>query len=298
MVFQLVVQQRDPLRQTSVVHLLASLLAGLGLVSLDGLFPLSQTPSLSGRQTIRWGRLDVVMRSPDVTQYPGEVPIVSLDGLAALVSVKRFLVVDLPGFAAIDKFQRGQSGHGGVTHLLRLMDHVHRGSTCSPQHRVYHLVWHVRPSFLITAGTWRWFALRVDHKPDEFALFVPGQMMGPCCSLQPSIGAVRVMVCLDLLSLVVYFHRHQIELQLTFLLRHNLIHSGTLFSLLPTTHDKVLLPSCPCSKKLLTTLTIHPHAIRGLLLLLACVAPTRLLVDLCMFIPTMFLDLLDAGNGV
>ena len=41
MVFQLVVQQRDPSRQTSVVHLLASLLAGLGLVSLDGLFPLS-----------------------------------------------------------------------------------------------------------------------------------------------------------------------------------------------------------------------------------------------------------------
>ena len=156
-----------------------------------------------------------------------------------------------------------------------------------------------RPTLLRDhGGTWRWFALRVDHKSDEFALFVPGQMMGPCGSPQPSIGAVRVMICLHLLSLVVCFHRRQMGLQLTFPLRHNLIHSGTLFSLLPTTHGKVLLPSCPCSKKLLTTLTVNPHTIRGLLLLLACVASTGLLVDPCMFISTMFLDLFDGGDGV
>ena len=122
--------------------------------------------------------------------------------------------------------------------------------------------------------------------------------MGLCGSLQPSIGAVRVIICLHLLSLVVYFHRRQIGLQLTFPLRYNLIHSGTLFSLLPTTHGKVLLPSCLYSKKLLTTLTVNPYAIRGLLLLLACVAPTRLLVDPYMFISTMFLDLLNGGDGV
>ena len=44
------------------------------------------------------------MRSLDVTQYPYKVPIVYLDGLAALVSVKRFLVVDLAGLTSIDKF--------------------------------------------------------------------------------------------------------------------------------------------------------------------------------------------------
>ena len=178
------------------------------------------------------------------------------------------------------------------------MDYVHRDSAYSLQCWLYLLVWYVRPCFVITVGTWRWFALRVDHKFDEFALFVLGQMMGLCGSPQLSIGAVRVMICLYLLSLVVCFHCCQIGLQLTFPLRHNLIYSGTLFSLLPTTHGKVLLLSCPCLKKLLTTLIVNLYAIWGLLLLLACVASMGLLVDLCMFISIMFLDLFDGGDGV
>ena len=140
MVFQLVIQQCDPPRQTSVIHLLTSVVAGEALVSLDSLFQVSQTPLLSSRQTIRRQRFNVVVRSPDVTQYPSEVPTVYLDSLAALISVERFLVIDLAGFASINKLQRGQTGHFRVTHLLRLMDHVHRDSTYSPQCQLHLLV--------------------------------------------------------------------------------------------------------------------------------------------------------------
>ena len=178
------------------------------------------------------------------------------------------------------------------------MDHVHHDSTCSPQCWLHLLVWHVRPCFVITVRTWRWFALWVDHKSNKFALFVPGQMMGPYSSLQLSISAVQVMIYLYLLSLMVCFHRHQIELQLTFPLQHNLIHSGTLFSLLPTTHNKVLLPSCLYSKKLLTTLTVNLYMIQDLLLLLAYIASTGLLVNLYIFISTIFLNLFDNRDGV
>ena len=153
MVFQLVVQQCDPPRQTSVIHLLTSVVAGEALVSLDGLFQVLQTPLLSGCQTIRRRRFSVVVRSPDVTQYPSEVLTVYLDSLAALISVERFLVIDLAGFASIDKLQRGQTGHFRVTHLLRLIDHVHRDSTYSPQCQLHLLVWHVQPCFVITVGT-------------------------------------------------------------------------------------------------------------------------------------------------
>ena len=103
MVFQLVVQQCDPLRQTSVVHLLTLVVAGEALVSLDGLFQVSQTPLLSGRQTIQRRWFGVVVRLLDVTQYLSEVPTVYLDGLVALISVEWFLVVDLAGFASINK---------------------------------------------------------------------------------------------------------------------------------------------------------------------------------------------------
>ena len=153
MVFQLVVQQCDPPRQTSVVHLLTSVVAGEALVSLDSLFQVSQTPLLSGRQTIQRQRFGIVVRSPDIIQYPSEVPTVYLNSLAALMSVERFLVVNLASFASIDKLQRGQTGHFRVTHLLRLMDHVHRDSVCSPQCRLHLLVWYVRPCFVITVGT-------------------------------------------------------------------------------------------------------------------------------------------------
>ena len=153
MVFQLVVQQCDPPRQTSVVHLLTSVVAGEALVSLDGLFQVSQTPLLSGRQTIRRRRFGVVVRSPDVTQYPSEVPTVYLDSLAALIFIERFLVVNLASFASINKLQRGQTDHFRVTHLLHLIDHVYHDFACSPQCRLHLLVWHVRPYFVITVGT-------------------------------------------------------------------------------------------------------------------------------------------------
>ena len=133
MVFQLVVQQCDPPRQTSVVYLLTSVMAGEALISLNGLFQVSQTPLLLGRQTIRRQRFGIVVRLLDVTQYLSEVPTVYLDSLAALISVERFLVIDLAGFASINKLQRGQTSHFRVTYLLRLMDHVHRDSACSPQ---------------------------------------------------------------------------------------------------------------------------------------------------------------------
>ena len=140
MVFQLVIQQCDPPRQTSVVHLLTSIVAGEALVSLNSLFQVSQTPLLSGRQTIQRRRFDIVVRSPDITQYPSKVPTVYLDGLAALISVERFLVVNLASFASINKLQRGQTSHFRVTHLLRLMDYVHHNSICSPQCRLHLLV--------------------------------------------------------------------------------------------------------------------------------------------------------------
>ena len=143
MVFQLVVQQCDPPQQTSVVHLLTSVVARKALISLDSLFQVSQTPLLSGRQTIRRRRFSVVVRSPDITQYSSEVPTVYLDSLAALISIERFLVIDLAGFASINKLQRGQTSHFRVTHLLRLIDHVHRNSAYSPQYRLHLLVWHI-----------------------------------------------------------------------------------------------------------------------------------------------------------